>query len=80
MKYSQQQLVYRKKLLNISSNMSTAQKVINELLSDDMYDDEHVHYLNELISVCRNVANTLYKENQREHIEDQCIKSTMLTK
>ena len=65
MKYSQQQLVYRKKLLNISSNMSTAQKVINELLSDDMYDDEHVHYLNELISVCRNVANTLYKENQQ---------------
>ena len=65
MGYSQQQLVHRKKLINISKNLNAAQNVITELISDDVYDDEHVHYLNELISACGNVANTLYEENQQ---------------
>jgi hypothetical protein len=65
MEYSQQQLIYRKKLINISENLNNAQNVITELLSDDVYDDEHVHYLNEIISACGNVANTLYEENQQ---------------
>jgi hypothetical protein len=65
MEYSQQQLIYRKKLINISENLNNAQNVITALLSDDVYDDEHVHYLNEIISACGNVANTLYEENQQ---------------
>lgn len=64
MEYSQQQLIYRKKLLNISANLNNAQNVITELIRDDAYDDEHVHWLNEVISACGNVANTLYEENQ----------------
>ena len=64
MEYSQQQ-VYRKKLINISENLSTAQQVITELIRDEAYDDEHVHYLNEVISACGNVADTLYKETQQ---------------
>jgi hypothetical protein len=65
MEYSQQQLIYRKKLINISENLNNAQNVITRLLSDDAYDDEHVHYLNEIISACGNVADTLYEENQQ---------------
>ena len=65
MEYSQQQLIYRKKLINISENLNNAQNVITRLLRDDAYDDEDVHYVNELISSCGNVANTLYKENQQ---------------
>ena len=59
MEYSQQQLIYRKKLINISENLHNAQNVITRLLRDDAYDDEDVHYLKELISACRNVGNTL---------------------
>lgn len=65
MKYSQQQLIDRKKLINISKNLNKAQNVITELLMDDFYDDEHVYHLNELISACGNVANTLYEKNQQ---------------
>ncbi len=59
MEYSQQQLIYRKKLINISENLHNAQKVITELLKDDAYDDEHVYCLKELMSACGNVADTL---------------------
>ena len=65
MQYSQQQLIYRKKLINISENLNNAQTVITELLSDDFYDDEHVYYLNECIAACGNVADTLYEGNQQ---------------